>query len=386
MANTLGAYNETFFAQEALIQLEKGLGLASRVHMGYDEERKKRAVGDTIRIRRPSTFTAQTAPNSAKQDLKTEYVDISLTSWQEVRFSLTDAELAYTQEKIIQDHIRPAAYALADKIDRDGAALYKGIPWVQNHGTTSDMAIADITNTQQILFDNAVPLIDEENMFYMVGGVEQNKLLQLPAFTQANTGGQQAVENLRRGRLNRAFGFEFFANQNRPTHTAGALADASGTLDATTVALHSTTLVVNAVTNSGTVKKGDSLIIAGDTQRYAITADATATGGGVLTVTIDPPLRVLHTTGDVVTIDVEATKTRQNIAFHRNAFALGFAELSELGNQLGAKISTVRDPVTGLSLRVRMYYDGDASAVVVVVDTLYGWKNLDPNLACRSRS
>ena len=34
--NTLGIYDPLFYAQEALIQLEKALGLAGRVHRGYD--------------------------------------------------------------------------------------------------------------------------------------------------------------------------------------------------------------------------------------------------------------------------------------------------------------------------------------------------------------
>ena len=61
--NTLGNYNETFFAQEALIQLEKALGMAGRVYRGYDPN--PQVKGSTIQIRRPSSFTAQAAPMAA---------------------------------------------------------------------------------------------------------------------------------------------------------------------------------------------------------------------------------------------------------------------------------------------------------------------------------
>ena len=77
MPNTLGVYNPVFFAQEALRQLEAVMGLANRVYMGYDEERRSFGLGETINIRRPSTFIAQNAP-SAAQDVNTETVAVTL--------------------------------------------------------------------------------------------------------------------------------------------------------------------------------------------------------------------------------------------------------------------------------------------------------------------
>ena len=84
MANTLGNYNETFFAQEALIQLENVMGMASRVHRDFDGE--TRSKGDTIQIRRPGTFTAANAPATAS-DLSTESVSVTLDQWKEVSLS-----------------------------------------------------------------------------------------------------------------------------------------------------------------------------------------------------------------------------------------------------------------------------------------------------------
>src|SRR3989304_5787547 len=113
MANTLGAYNPIFYASEALIHLRKALGMAGRVHRGYDRERSSFMKGDTARIRKPSTFTAQDAPSTA-QDLVTDTVDIVLSYWREVKWALTDKERAFTQDDIIREHIAPSAYALGD--------------------------------------------------------------------------------------------------------------------------------------------------------------------------------------------------------------------------------------------------------------------------------
>ena len=126
MANTLGVYNPIFYAQEALIWLAKNLGMAGRVHRGFERERNAFAQGDTINIRRPSIFTVGDAP-ATSQDLTTETVALTLAFWREVKFKLTDKELAITQDRIITDHIAPAAYALADDIDQKLVDLYKDV-------------------------------------------------------------------------------------------------------------------------------------------------------------------------------------------------------------------------------------------------------------------
>lgn len=389
MANTLGNYNPTFFAQEALIQLEKALGMAARVHRGYEQERNTtgRSLGDTINIRKPSTFTAQAAPSTA-QDLATESTSIVLSSWQEVKFKLTDKELAYTGERIIQDHIRPAAYALADKIDSDLVALYTDVPWIKNLNAAGSIAVADITNVRQVLFDNAVPLGDPSMMHYMVSGAVENEFLQLAAFTQQQGAGDRGVMSQLRGSLGTKFGLEIFANQNTPTHNnTSSLADGAGALTAA-VAKGATSLGFDAVTASYQFRKGDTFTIAGNSQRYALTADVASDGSGVVAAaSFTPSAAQAYSDNDVITFDIGDTKPVNNLAFHRNAFALGFARLPDIADRmnLGARITSVADPVTGLAVRARIYYVGNSSEVHVALDVLYGLKTLDGNLAARAR-
>jgi hypothetical protein len=60
---TLGNYNETFFAQEALIQLEKVLGMAGRIHRGYSPRPRPAATRSRSAV--PATFTATDMPSTA---------------------------------------------------------------------------------------------------------------------------------------------------------------------------------------------------------------------------------------------------------------------------------------------------------------------------------
>ena len=62
------------------------------------------------------------------------------------------------------------------------------------------------------------------------------------------------------------------------------------------------------------------------------------------------------------------------------------APLTEIGNELGGcRVATIADPLTGLALRSRIWYDATNSKVLVSLDVLYGVKTLDCNLACRLR-
>jgi len=375
MANTLGYYNPYFYANEGLILLEKALGMAARVHRGYDEERRSFRQGEYVNIRKPSTLTAQDAPATA-EDLDTESVQLRLAYWREAKFKLTDKELAFTSERIIEDHVRPAAYALADDIDQKLAALHADVPWHYDLNATTE--VGDITGPRKVLFNNKVPL-ELGRVHYMMDGDLEEGLLQLSAFSQNQGAGDAGVNTQLRGHLGTKFGLECFSNQNVQSHTAGEVtvsapkisgAHAAG---ATSVTIYDTSL-------TGSLKKGDTFVIAGNTQRYAVTADAAA-GSNAITVSITPALAAACSGDEAVTLRTD-THTA-NLAYHRNAFALVTAPLSELGNEFGAKIATVQDPITGLSLRSRLYYVGNSSEVHCALDVLYGVKTLDPNLACR---
>lgn len=377
MANALSVYDPIFYAQEGLIQLEKALGMAGRVHRGYDKAPQQK--GASISIRRPGNFTAQDAPSSA-QDIDAGEVQIKLSSWMEVKFALSDKELAAAGEVIIAEHVRPAAVALADAIDQSLCALYADVPW--HHDVAATAGVADIISVRRAMFDNKVPLRDPAMLHWMLDGDMEADLLGQSAFTQWQGAGAVGAEAQVSGVLGQRFGFNFFANQNVQGHVAG-------TLSATAVKLQgahakgATSVTLDAATLTGTLTKGDSLVIAGHDQRYAVTADATASANAV-TVSVTPALVQAYADNTDATISLD--EHAASLAFHRNAFALAMAPLSELGNQLGARIATVTDPITGLALRSRLFYDGNNSKVYVALDALWGVTTLDPNLAVRARN
>ncbi|TCD47022.1 P22 phage major capsid protein family protein [Chlorobium sp. N1] len=374
MANNLNLYDPLFYAQEGLIQLENALGMAARVHRGYDKEPQQK--GSTIKISKPGTFQAQDAP-SVDQDLLPGDTEIRLDRWREVKFSISDKELNYTGEKIIQDHIRPAAYALANDIDVALNGLSKSVPWFYNAAETTE--VKDLTRVHQILFDNRAPMND--GLLHLeVGGELQAGFLEL--FANANFAGTSSQGVQKTGYIGDRFGMEIFGNQNVGTHLKGTAS--TGTMAVNGAAAKGAVLLsMDATAVTGTLVPGDSFSIEGDAQRYVVANTVTASGNAFSGVMIFPPLAQAAADNAVVRVDL--TSHVENIAFHRNAFALGMAPLSELGNAFGAKVESVFDAKSGLALRSRMWYDGDNSRVKVALDVLYGVKCLDGNLACKLR-
>lgn len=399
MSNVLGNYNPTFFANEALIQLFKALGMAGRVHRGAEVERNTtgRQLGDTINIRRPSHFTAAThvpGTGSTAQDVVGQNVQITLDQWKEVKFSLNDQELAYTSERIINEHVAPAAYALADKIDQDLHALgaYVG-PKAFLSGSASS---SWITGPRKVLRNNEVPMT-QGMLHYLVDTGVEAAFLDLGIFHEARiTGEGNNTAALMNGSLGERFGVEVFTSQNAdvsgPTMTSTATASA-GTGDTAftvngTVAPNNNQIVLANGTSSQTLKIGDTFTVAGDSTVYILTADTTLSSGAG-TVTFYPLLRKAATDTVVVTFTtlnaIEEAANLRNLMFHRNAFALAFAPLPMTGDGKGAEITTVTDPISGLSVRARMWYDGDTAKNSIALDVLYGTQVLDPMLATQVR-
>lgn len=392
MTNYYDPYDPIFYAQEALIVLENALGMAGRIHRGYDAERKSAEKGSTIEIRKPASLTTQAGATGTVQDLNTEKTTISLNNWREVKFGLTDQELAYTSEQIISEHISPATYALANYIETQLTGLYKYV------GNGYDLAAAtaapaDIVGARKVIRDNAGSLVDSAMLHFAIDSKLEADFLNSTLFHSAGVAGEQENKDaLLRGHLATRFGTEIFVQQTLGSHTGGtitgAAADNAGTVNGNHL-IRATTLAVAAFGVSLTIKAGDTFTIAGQDQRYVVTADATLDGAGAGSLSIFPGLKAAVTDTTVVTF-TRAVASPANYAdaynyslmFHRNAFALAMAPLPQIGNGAGARMASILDPRTGLAMRSRVAYDDTNAKVIVTLDVLFGVKCLDNNLAC----
>jgi hypothetical protein len=373
MPNNLGNFNVDTFANEALLALKSKLGMSARVYRDYDSDTARK--GDLIKIRKPPTFVAQSAP-STKQAIETGTTSVKLTEWDEVKFGLTDKELATSDsDKLINLSLDRAAYALALKLDTFCQGFIKQVPYYTIPAAVG-LVFDDLAAVRESMFNRGVPF--DGNVYGQVDGAMERKIISMLGNpTNQGAGVDSARVDAMIGRL---AGIEWWANQNTPKFTTTQMADVAGVAAAT--AKGAVTLSVSGVDASGAVLAGDTFEIAGHTRRYTVTANATATTGTV-PLNIFPELQIATVGSEVVTFHKLAGQRSMNSAFHRNFAALATAPLSRLGAELGAKIGVAYSDEAGLALRTRLYYNGDDSEVMCAVDVLYGGTVLDEQMATR---
>jgi len=78
-------------------------------------------------------------------------------------------------------------------------------------------------------------------------------------------------------------------------------------------------------------------------------------------------------------VGTASTAYPQNLAYHRDAFTLGTADLI-MPNGVDFASRQVHE---GISMRIVRDYDINNDALPCRIDVLYGWKTLYPELATR---
>jgi hypothetical protein len=188
------------------------------------------------------------------------------------------------------------------------------------------------------------------------------------------------------GEIGRKYGIDWVADEAVPTHTAGTLSNGSehkakfdGGGGAQTVGASS--MDVDETTLTGTVVPGDIFTVAGDSQTYVVTntSTKTAAGNAIAGITFAPTAKVAWADDAVVTFK---DSHKANLVFHRDAFAFAMRPLaSQAYNPGGSTIRTMRDPLTGLVLRLEV--SRQHKQVAWEFDILWGAKLVRPQLACR---
>lgn len=374
MANTLTAFTDKILAQ-GLLALREQCVLPRLVNMDYGAE--ARQFGNTIDIPIPSAITVQavtpgnTPPSTA--DVTTTSVQVALNKWYESPFYLTDKELLETTPSYVPRQVTEAVRSLANQINSDLFSLYTKIyGYVGTAGTTpfaSDTSAA--TSARKVLNKQLAPV--DQRRIVLDPDADANAL-GLRAFQDASFRGDTG--GIGEGQIRRKLGFDFFMDQQVPTHTAGTAAGATTNNAGYAVGIKTVTL---ASAGTGTILVGDIITFAGDTQTYVVTAgDADVSNGG--TVSFEPGLKVAIPTSNTA-ITVKASHV-VNLAFHRDAFALAMRPLEDQQHPgLGSLIQSATDPVSGLSMRLEVRREH--KRLRWSFDVLYGVAVVRPEFACR---
>lgn len=358
MANTLTGLIPTIYA---------GLNLVSRELIGFipnvtrDATAESGAVDQTVRspvVPAIATENITAGANPADSGDQTQgYVDVTITKSKAAPIRWTGEEqLSVTRDGIIntilRDQFAQAFRALANEVEIDLAALYIAASRAYGTAGTTPFASAadmsDLSNANRILDENGAPASGRRMIIGHAARANlEGKQSQL---FKANEAGTDA---LLRNRMQRELhGFVMGYSAGIRTHTPGTVIASPAYASSISGSYEpgSTSIVLAA--GDGSHVAGDVISFAGDSNKYVIKTGEAA-GGTKTIVLADPGLRVLL--GNAVASSIAAAYTA-NMFFSENAMLLA-ARVPAMpnGGDRADDVTTVTDPVSGLTFQVALY-------------------------------
>ena len=402
----------SMITNEALRVLTNNLVFTRAVSRQYDDKFaiEGAKIGTTINLRKPPRYIGRTGPALQVESSVETYVPLTLDTQFGVDMAFTTQDLTMNISDFSDRFIKPAVAAIANKIDYDGLQQFYnvynlvGTPGQLTDGaTTQAEAIASILAARRRLNEEAAPM-DEDRSFVVDPAIEVGIVSGLTNLF--NPQGTISAIFKKGGLGDSTLGFNFAADQNTGAFTTGTATgftvstQAGGSVQ--TNAQNTFTLAVSST--SGTLTKGTVFTIpgvyavnpqsrqsTGSLRNFVITA--TAPGSSTSLSIFPTPVfsgqfqNVTSSTGGIPTGAAtilsgnsgSAATYGQALAFHKDAFALGTADLLlPQGVDMAGRASA-----DGLSIRLVRQYDINSDQLPCRLDVLYGWSTIYPELATR---
>ena len=405
MSNTL--LTTSMITREAARVLSNNLVLAKTVNRSYDSEFAIAGakIGQTLNVRKPVRPTTSQGPVANIQGANETYAPLTFTDPYNVSYAFTSQEMQFSIDDFSERFIKPAMVALANKIDATGyAAIMNSI---YNQVGTPGTALTEATARQTVLqaaaklYDNDAP-VDSGDLH----------CINTPSFNAILSGSNAALfnpqreigENYIKGLQGEFGGFKHYLSQNVPGFTVGSY---GGTpLSNSVTAQTGSAIVTDGWTPSTTVVKAGTVVTfdgvymvnpqtkmdLGTLQQFVVTLDAVADGSGNATLAVSPALVTTGGTQNVtngvannkaITVVSGATGTAHSysLAFHRDAIMCANKDLPLPGGV--AHADYVKDPMSGIGIRVVQQYDVRNDQFITRFDTQVAWAPLYEQLAVR---
>ena len=391
-------------AAKSLDHFENNLVLAKLVDRQWESKFgiEGAKIGDTCRLRRHNNFTVSTGNAFAPQNIEEASRTLTIDTPLHVDFVVDNADMSLTFDRAEERYFKPAARALANKVDMEIAGLYKKVSNFVGTYNTAPTALTDFNSCRARLSQFGVP---PEDRYFVLDPITGNAaVVAMSALfnNQDKIGKQYASGKMGRNVL----GADWDESQNIRAHTVGALGGtplvngvpASG---ATTLAVDGWSATITAI-----LKEGDIFTIAGVNavnpitgedlgilRQFVVTADQDSNGSGQTTIPIDPPITssgprktVAALPADDAALTMVTTAggvvANQPLYFHKSWAALAIAPEPTIRGVHASKM--VSDPDGGgIGIRYAMWWDGDTNQFKVRFDVLIGLLCQLPEYALR---
>jgi hypothetical protein len=365
----IGGFLPQVWAQRALDVLKANMVMARLI--AKDSDYEPAFQGKTLNIPYPGTFTAQEKAADTAITPQTPTggatVSVTLTKHKAVDFLVEDVARAQARPDLLDTYIRPAALAIAEAVESDIMALQLGLS--TEKGTIgTDINAATIRTARQTLNDARVP---PETRYLVVSAKDEIALLGDSSLT--NYFAFSRTQGIAEGSIGRLYGFDVYLSQLVPVGKARVSlgSPTGGNFTLTFRGATTGNIAYNATASAvKTALEGLSTVGTGN-------VDVAGTAGGPYTVTWTGTLAgttsKLTGNGAGLTGGTFAiTDGYTNLAFQRDAFLLATRPFMDPPPSAGVQAASVRDPDTGLVIRVIYTYDLAYRGVRVGLDILYG--------------
>ena len=355
MANTLTNLIPTLIRSADIVSREiTGLIPAVTLNATADQAALNQTITYPVVPSYGASDIAAAATGPDPSDSSIGNASMTISKARSVTFYWTGEEqlgLSGLYATLLQDQFAQAMRTLANEVEADLAALYVGASRAYGtagtapFGTAGDYA--DGANVRKILVDNGAPISDLQLVLNTAAG--------------ANLRGKQGGRGvdlegtaalLRQGVLQDIHGFMVRESAQIKNHVKGA---GTGALinNASGEAIGQTALTYDTLTaNTTGIKAGDVVTFAADTaNKYVVTTGATAAGGDI--VIGAPGLFVAVPDNNAITI---GNSYAANLAFSKSAIhALIRQPAMPEGGDAADDVTSVTDPVSGITFQVAMY-------------------------------
>jgi hypothetical protein len=391
------------------MSLKNNLVFTKNVNREYSKEYANSGakIGSVFNIRKPSRYEVTSGRTLNIQDTVDQSVALTLDKAYHVGMAFSNDDRTLSLDRFKERIIEPAMIALANKIDSAFYAdMYKqvynsvGVPSASAlpstlKGFVYGKAKMELLGAPKGTYSAIVDPLVQASMVDGLKGLFQSS--------------EKIADQYESGLMGIAGGCKFASSANVSKHTVGPL---GGTPTVkTTISTQGATAVVSqawTAAASSRLKQGDVFSIAnvyavnpqsrqstGELAQFVVTSDFSSDSSGDGSISFSP---AIYSTGQyqnvnslpqasaAITIFGHASSyanvvAPQNLVFHKDAFAMGVADL-ELP-QSGAKGSRAFDPDAGLSLTMTEQFDIVNYRMIHRIDFLGGWKCIYPELACR---
>lgn len=397
MSNTI--LTPTAVTRRALETLQNNLVFTRQINRQYDSSFAQEGgkIGTALKIRLPNQYTVSTGAALDVQDTTEESVTLTVATQKHVDVNFSSAELTMSIDDFSERILDPAMMELAANIDYSGMSLYSDIyQQVGAAGTVPNTALVYLQAGQK-LDESAAPAGMRKVIINPAANAQT-----VDALKALFAPGGAISSQYEKGLMGRnTLGFDFYQSQSVNVHTCGSRTNTTPIVNGTVTS--GSSIVVSGAGNAVTYTVGDVFTVAdcfavnprtkqstGALQQFVVTAANTSSGGGAVTLAVSPEIvtsgaRQNVTSSGVVNgkaltfVGTASTGYAQNIAFHRDAFALATADLV-VPKGVDFAYRAVND---GMSLRVVRQYDINNDVFPCRIDILHGFKTIRPQLACR---